>query len=154
DVTLADAVLPDLVGGDVDVLVAGLVAGDPEEAVALGEDVQQALADLQLVLGDHLLVATAAVAATSVALAALMALLLLIGSLILFGRPVVVGGRRLGTLGPRSGLGQLEIGLGGRLVGDAAGLHQRGDQLRLLESISFDSDGLGDLPEFFDRLAL
>ena len=40
DVALAEAELSHLIGRDIDVLVAGEISGDPEEPVALGEDVE------------------------------------------------------------------------------------------------------------------
>ncbi len=47
DVTLAETVLSDNVGRDIDVLVAWEVARDPEEAVPLGKDVEDSLPDLE-----------------------------------------------------------------------------------------------------------
>ena len=64
DVALAETELSHLIGGDIDVLVAGEIPGDPQEAVALGKDVEQALAGLEVLLGDVFVLATATATAT------------------------------------------------------------------------------------------
>ena len=67
DVALAETELAHLIGGDVNVVVSGQIAGDSEEAVTLGKDVEQPLTDLEVLLGDVLvLAATATAAATPV----------------------------------------------------------------------------------------
>jgi hypothetical protein len=42
----------------------------------------------------------------------------------------------------------------GIVICDASGRHKGADQLRLLESVCFDSDCFGDLAQFVDRLVL
>ncbi len=68
DVALAEAELAHLIGRHVDVFVPGEVAGDPEEPIPLGKDVEEAFADLEILFRNEFVVALAT-ATTAAALA-------------------------------------------------------------------------------------
>ncbi len=179
-IALAQPELADLAGGDVHVPLTGQIAGGAQEAVSLGEHVEEPFPHLELTLLVAELAAPAAravaIALAPVAVATGVAAIVVIvvvgvvpsvGVVVAAARgarcPVVVvaAGPVAAAIGgvvvarARGGGGQVDIGggVGGRVVGPLQ-IHDLGDETRLLESIGVDADGTGDLAQLTDRLLL
>ncbi len=143
EIPLAEAELADLRGRNVNVLLARYVPRDPQEAVTLRQDVEQAFPDLQLLLGDVAVVAVVVSAAAAAPLPptspAFLARRPFLGVVVAFGL-VLLAGRGRRQLDPGIGLGRVFT----RLL-DCAGLQEGADDLRLLESVGVDPGGGRDL---------
>lgn len=135
DVALAETALANDVGRNVDVHIAGQITRATQEPIALGKDVEDSLAGLQLGFVDRLLL-TAATAASPAALALALALALVTLALVTLALAIAIALLALGlsitvasravVLGGRFGL---FFGLGEQLRIELLGVEDRTDQL-------------------------